>query len=333
MYTLYMYTNRLVKIKYIFQGELAQVKDVETHLIKFDDIKRLYEEKYPPDTMFSEVVTKKTLDTTLITKCNMVPARPISLGTHTKWKIGSTNVLPKIVDVTYKAYVVPFLDNLQNLLMNEDILSNIDNPKQYEHGLYRTVLDGSYYRENEFFRNNSNSLAIIFYYDDLGIANPLGGVSKVHKMSMFYWTLGNIHPELRSRQNAFQLYAITKTEYLKQSGALDKILEPFMLDIKKLESEGINVNIKGEIRNFKGSLLFCACDTPAAALLGGFKESVSAYRLCRTCMVTSEEWKNKFREDDFVLRNKTDHNFHVETVIDLTMSKASQTILAENVRC
>lgn len=95
-----------------------------------------------------------------------------------------------------------------------------------------------------------------------------------------------------------------------------------MSDIKKLESEGININIKGEIRNFKGSLLFCVCDTLAAALLGGFKES--AYRLCRICMVINEEWENKFREDDFVLRNKTDHNFHIETVTDLTITKAAR---------
>lgn len=234
------------------------------------------------------------------------------------------NASPKIIDVSYDAYIVPFLDNLQNLLMNEEILSNIDNPKQHEDGLYHTVLDGTYYRENEFFHSHNKSLAIIFYYDDLGIANSLGGSSKIHKMSMFYWTLGNIYPELRSSQNAFQLYGITKTDYLKKPDALQKILEPFMLDIKKLELEGININIKDETRNFKGSLLFCGCDTPAAALLGGFKQSVSAYRLCRTCMVMNKEWKDKFREDEFVLRNKIDHNFHMEIITDPITNVAKQ---------
>lgn len=118
------------------------------------------------------------------------------------------------------------------------------------------MLDGTYYCENEFYHNHNKSLAIIFYYDDLGIANPLGGSSKIHKMSMFYWTLGNIYPELRSSQNAFQLYGITKIDYLKKPDALQKILEPFVLDIKKLESEGINVNVQAEIRNFKLVLCF-----------------------------------------------------------------------------
>ena len=31
--------------------------------------------------------------------------------------------------------------------------------------------------------------------------------------------------------------------------------------------------VDGSMKNFKGSLLFCAGDTPASALLGGFKES------------------------------------------------------------
>lgn len=45
------------------------------------------------------------------------------------------------------------------------------------------VLDSSYYHKNEFFRNNENALAIILYYDNLGITNPLGvceGTKTIH---------------------------------------------------------------------------------------------------------------------------------------------------------
>lgn len=271
-------------------------------------------ERYPSDKIFSNVKTRKQLDKILIGQFGLIPPTKVSLDAGTKWKKKKslTNIPPEIIDVSYDAYIIPFIDNLTNLLNNEQILSNIENPKQHIDGLYRTVLDGSHYCESEFFRNHNKSLAIIFYYDDVGITNPLGGASKLHKMSMFYWTLGNIHPELRSNLNAFQLYGITKTEYLKKPGALNKILEQFMTDIRKLESEGINVKVGSNIKNFKGSLLFCACDTPAAAFLGGFKESMSAYRLCRTCMVTSDECKDRVREEDFILRNKLDHKLHIE---------------------
>lgn len=55
------------------------------------------------------------------------------------------NVPPEIIDISYDAYIISFLDNLKHLLMNEQILSNIENPKPHMDGLYRTVLDGSHY--------------------------------------------------------------------------------------------------------------------------------------------------------------------------------------------
>jgi len=44
-------------------------------------------------------------------------------------------------------------------------------------------------------------------------------------------------------------------------------------------------------RNYKGSLLFVAGDTPFSAMMGGFKESVSAIRSCRMCMTTQAKMK------------------------------------------
>jgi len=61
-------------------------------------------------------------------------------------------------------------------------------------------------------------------------------------------------------------------------------LETFITDIKVLQNEGVTVNVGGVEKVYKGSLLFVAGDTPASAFMSGFKESVSAYRLCRTCM-------------------------------------------------
>ena len=45
-----------------------------------------------------------------------------------------------------------------------------------------------------------------------------------------------------------------------------------------------------DVKQFKGYVLVFLGDTPASGLVGGFKEGVgSAYRCCRTCMVTSSE--------------------------------------------
>ncbi|XP_066581837.1 uncharacterized protein [Prorops nasuta] len=191
--------------------------------------------------------------------------------------------------------------------------------------IIRTVLDGSYYRENSFFSKNENALAIILYYDDLSMTNIVGANSKVHKQSMFYWTLANIDPKFRSTLNVIQLYATVKTEYLKESGALEKLLRPFINDIHTLQTIGFTVDIGGgRTKTYKGSLLFCCGDTPALAMLGGFKESTAAYRLRRSCTATTNSWKLEFRDDHFVLRNIEDHERSLNMIKNDTITPAAK---------
>ena len=55
----------------------------------------------------------------------------------------------------------------------------------------------------------------------------------------FYFMLGNIPPKLRSRLHTIQLVAVVKTELLHKY-PLSDILEPFMSDIKLLESVSVH---------------------------------------------------------------------------------------------
>lgn len=50
-----------------------------------------------------------------------------------------------------------------------------------------------------------------------------------------HFMLGNLSPKYRSRVNLIQLIALTKSSVIQQHG-MDKILEPFIKDIKLLES-------------------------------------------------------------------------------------------------
>lgn len=47
--------------------------------------------------------------------------------------------------------------------------------------------------------------------------------------------------------------------------------------------------IDGEIVHLRGTLTIVSADNPAANLLGGFKSLTSAFRKCRTCMVTETD--------------------------------------------
>lgn len=85
---------------------------------------------------------------------------------------------------------------------------------------------------------------------------------------MIYCTLGNLHPEFRSSQDAIHLLAIAKSTVVR------------------------------------------------LAELGGFKESMSANRPCRTCFTDANEWKTNFNEKKFTLRDAATHRNHVEVVTE-----------------
>ncbi|KYN28608.1 hypothetical protein ALC57_02000, partial [Trachymyrmex cornetzi] len=97
----------------------------------------------------------------------------------------------------------------RGLLCNGGILPiACDLPKIHKQ-IYKIVLDGFFYQNNDLFRRNINSIAITLYYDDLEIVNPLGAKLK-NKLAIFYWTLANIYPELRSTLKNVNLLSIVK---------------------------------------------------------------------------------------------------------------------------
>lgn len=110
---------------------------------------------------------------------------------------------------------------------------------------------------------------------------------------------------------------------MKKHGA-HKVLKPFFDDIKKLENEGLNFFANGVDIHYKGSLLLLCADNPAAAFLGGFKEAVSAYRLCRTCFVTRDQWRHYFNEDAFELRSLPVHQHHVRVVTSTNLTNTQR---------
>ena len=54
-------------------------------------------------------------------------------------------------------------------------------------------------------------------------------------VGIFYFMLGNIDPKFRSTLHTIQLVAVVRTQLMEQY-PVGEILEPFMDDVKKLES-------------------------------------------------------------------------------------------------
>ena len=65
-------------------------------------------------------------------------------------------------------------------------------------GLMEDFCDGAFVKDHPVIARDSKALQFIINTDSLEVVNPIGSHTKKHKIDVFYWTLGNIRPCLRS---------------------------------------------------------------------------------------------------------------------------------------
>ena len=126
----------------------------------------------------------------------------------------------------------------------------------------------------------------------------------------FYFTVGNLPPKARSKLDAIYLVALCKHKLLAKYG-IDKVLQPLIEDMKKLvripilnpeaknvhmlpciqQEKGYTFTVHGKKHTVYGTIAAAAADNLGSLLLGGFKESCTAHRMCRHCMATRETAK------------------------------------------
>ena len=151
------------------------------------------------------------------------------------------------------------------------------------------------YHDHPLFSSDPTALQIIGYYDDIEVCNPLGSSAKKHKLSVFLFSIGNLHPKYRSSLKCIYLFAVAKADDVS-TYSTDAILSSFISDIKILATSGISVVCRsGAARTFKGSLLAFLADNVASHAIGGFKGSFSrSYWFCRSCMATHSQASSNF---------------------------------------
>ena len=57
--------------------------------------------------------------------------------------------------------------------------------------MLRDYCDGVAFKQHKLFRIVKNGLQIMLYYDDVEVCNPLGSKAKIHKLSMYMYTILN----------------------------------------------------------------------------------------------------------------------------------------------
>jgi hypothetical protein len=198
-------------------------------------------------------------------------------------------------------YFVPLKPLLQLIFSLPEMRSRLNTMEaRRRDGIMTDFSDGSYCRHHKF-AGEESFVQILLSYDDLEQQNPLRS-NKKSKMAMFYLSLGNIKACYRSKLNSIFLLAVARSKDIK-GGGLELLLSDFVKNVNALSTTGLPMEIGGREINVKGDLISVLCDTPAAALIGGFKESVQAYKLCRMCHANKDSYTTTFREEDFQMRS------------------------------
>lgn len=185
------------------------------------------------------------------------------------------------------------------------------------------MCDGSVYKTHPLFSQDNSAIQIIAYFDEVELCNPLGSSTKKHKLGCIFFTVGNLRPKFRSRLKCIFVAAIASNVVISKHG-MNSFLRPFVESMKLLSNNGLTVSIDGHECHFQVGMLAVLADTLAAHALGGFKESMSfSYRICRSCMATTEKIQSNFLESDFELRTPEKHQYQLQKLTGTSYASCS----------
>ena len=246
------------------------------------------------DSLFTRSLLKfsssKALDQYITKKASYIAPEELTLGYN---------------EVTHKfdhLYYVPILKTLGFLLKKNDIYAEVANSMKGTSGVLSNYHDGSCFKKNLLFSNDSTALQIIFYNDDFQCANPLGNKTSKYKVCAFYFTIGNLPPQHRSQLKDIHLVAVTQSTNVCRYG-FGVVLQRFLSDINSLEIKGLEVNLAEISHLFFGTVSMVIADNLAAHALGCFYENFSTVdRFCRFCNMRMSVYQDK-RFYEFQLRS------------------------------
>ena len=114
---------------------------------------------------------------------------------------------------------IHFINSLGKLLSNKSIAKLIlKNPNFFNPGLFYDVCVGQMFQNDQFFKDKPNAVQVIIFHDMVEVCNPLGSYASKHKVDMFYYTLGNFNPKVRTKRCALRLLGIVNAKLVKKYG-------------------------------------------------------------------------------------------------------------------
>lgn len=225
----------------------------------------------------------------------------------------SGNKRQKVLKTNTFQYI-PIEASLKKLLEMPDIRNEIDNFHGSKETTLRDMCDGLVFKSHPMFGSDNKTIQIIGYFDEIELCNPLGSSNKKHKVECIFFSIGNLRQKFHSWLKCIFVVSVVSTTTIHKHG-INLFLRPFVESMKSLSANGLTVSINDNNVHYKVALLAMLADNLGAHAIGGFKESMSfAYRICRSCMATTEQIPSSFLESDFELRSPEIHQQHVENL-------------------
>lgn len=167
---------------------------------------------------------------------------------------------------------------LRNLIMSE---------KASQDGYMRNFRDGSLFGTMP--PELKDAVRINLYVDDLELLQALSAQKNIYKIAGIYFGIQNLPNELNALLTYIFVTALAYAEDAKDS----KVWEPFLRDMKILETEGVEIiGEDGKPFTFRAVLVAQIGDAAAAHELLGFL-SCSANLFCRSCYIHRREmWED-----------------------------------------
>lgn len=246
-------------------------------------------------------------------------------GSSFQWIKRKGSGVPVLKEIKSVGYFIPFLESLKRIICHKDFKRALkSSPDLGSENIFTDVNDGSFYKNHPILCDK-NAIAIIAYYDDIEVTNPLGSKIKNHKLAVFYWFIANIDPAFRSQLSVINLLAVTKTKYVRKFG-VDILLKDFLDGLDILKNGYSFNNNDGKLMTVKGALLAFPSDTLASNYIGGFKESPSfSFSPCRLCTVKKCNMKSVSSENEVVLRDSEVHADQVKVILNKNLTLPAHT--------
>ena len=223
-------------------------------------------------------------------------------------------------------HYIPILKTLKRYLGRDDVYKSINNQFKADrarNGFLSSYVDGSLFKHNLCFIGELRVIRIHMFVDEFENCNPIGMAKGIHKVTGFYFIVGNVEKKYLSNLNNMFLLCLSLSSDVALYG-YSAVLQPFINDLIKFESIGLEVVLPDNTTQvFYGGLATISGDNLGSNDIGGFRKCWSSGKFCRFCLIDYSDLKTKYSEQQLVIRTPEMHRFHVNSVIiDNTLQSA-----------